>query len=147
MISIWLYLLGIIGSIVVGFILFAIGYYLMNWLMGKTNPVNKLPKDKKLVSEYINQNKQYFMDGGKETINEKEEEHNERRKFARTREFEKLRRNTEFKESTGTSPRIDLSIPTATELKGGREFPILPNRNITRDAVGVQRPKQKFKLR
>jgi hypothetical protein len=145
MINVWLYLLGIIASIFVGFIIFAIVYYLMNWIMARTNPAHKLPDDKRLVSEFIAKNKDYLKDGGKEITTEKEEEHNERRKFARTREFEKLRRNTEFKESTGTIPRIDFPVPANAELQGRREFPILPVRNITRNDTGNKNTKRKLK--
>lgn len=88
--NVWYFVLIPIAVLIGGFILiyffFMIGSKLKDILLFR-----KIPKDKKEVSVYIKQNKEFFADGGKVSINEMEVKQQDERDRKRFREFEKLR--------------------------------------------------------
>lgn len=89
----WIILLSLL-SLIGGFILVGGGYFLMSKLHEKII-LRKFPKDKKGVSELVNnpEKREYFENPGKPVIDEKEVKEDAARRNAKFREFEKLRRS------------------------------------------------------
>lgn len=97
MASIWLYLGIGIGSLLLGGIITFVFSALWNRIYDFFRITRHIPKDKKLVSEGLKLNKEFFANPGHEKIDIKEVEENARIGITRTREFEKLRRDAFLK--------------------------------------------------
>lgn len=83
--------------IVIGILIFSVGLTIITFIVITKIKDNlkikkKLPKDKKQVSEYIKANDKFFLSKPLENIDKKEVEEDDRRRFDKIREFEKLRR-------------------------------------------------------
>lgn len=117
----WMYLLAILIGLLGGALLVSVGYFIhakfqSKWLKKK---MENMPKDKKLVSQWLEQPnvKKVMLDGGPITkLDEKEAEEDERERFQKFREFEKLRRINQGTESTVESGETASKLSERSSL-------------------------------
>jgi hypothetical protein len=117
----WLLVIASIGSLITGAIFFAIIYSIITGAWDFLKIKRKLPKDKKKVSEYVKANKEFFKSEKIEEYTRKEEQEDDKRRFEKFREFEKLRR-TGFSK-TGNSGK-------GTSIKPNDSNPELQRRGV-----------------
>lgn len=102
----WLLIIASVGSLITGAILFAVLYTIITGAWDFLKIKRKLPKDKKKVSEYVKVNKEFFKSEKIEEYTRKEEQEDDKRRFEKFREFEKLRR-TGFSKTGNSGKRPD----------------------------------------
>lgn len=147
MASIWLWAGIIFGSLLLGLIIFAF-LYLVFTKMKDWKIKRKIPKDKKLVKDYIETNKEFFKSPPKEIIDIKEVEDNDRRRNDRFREFEKLRRlaNPDIKKPANGKDKPGPLSPGDTKPKPRIVLSDEPNKIVTGSNTNRPRTKGRVKL-
>ena len=110
----FVWLLGILGAIILGAFISAVWYLAYHFYMKYQDKKLGVPKSKKDVSEWIKANKEELKDAGNIKITDrKEAEEDDKRRFAKYREFERLRHLVKTESSSGehSSNGESVSVP------------------------------------
>lgn len=116
----WLLLSGL--ALIVGIVIIALIFGLAN-VKDLLTIKKKLPKDKKLLSQYIKDNGEFFKSSNTPIKTRKEVEEDEYRKSLKFREFEKLRRMEETNSGIRGKRPDNSPVKGNTELQGRNIFP------------------------
>lgn len=121
MASFWLYLIVAIGALLIGAIVFAFVYLVMNWLYDLiVIKARRKLKDKKKVSRWVEENQEFFKSKKVPEQSKKEVENDERRRAEKFREFEKLRRIAGLEATDTGKGQHNIDPKRSTELQGRR---------------------------
>lgn len=111
----------LIGSVIFGIIM-ALILFAFYAAVGRWIYQRKIPKDKKMIKKFIEENPS-LQDGGRPENNEKEVEENARTEFQEFRQYEKLRRaaigNADQPESNTPTQESDVIYKGLPDLQGG----------------------------
>lgn len=136
----WMYLLVILIGLLAGALLVSVGYFFHAMIQSKQlkKKMQNMPKDKALVSQWLEQDnvKKVTLNGGPITrLDEKEAEKDERERFEKFREFEKLRRfdKPTTASNSGVEQRKDIK-----ELSGRNSIPSRINNSPSTDQNRVE---------
>lgn len=153
MASIWFWIFTPIVVIIFSVVFSFLVFFIFAWLRDKLFIKRKIPKSKEKVSEFIKDNKELLANPGKSQINKKEEEEkNVKRRRAKYREFDKLRR-LELKGTAGTKEPNDRTTPAepkpskpAQQPKGTGVLPSSSDRGNKESSRSSNGSKPKVKL-
>jgi hypothetical protein len=137
----WQYAMLIGGGAILGVFLSAITYFIFSWIQNRKLKKMLPTKDKKEISKWLKQEdtKKVLLNPGNVNITDtKEAEQNERERFDKYREFEKLRRISQGKPSTNYTATIPELSTKPTE-RGS-----ISNKFDFGDATAKSKPKRKF---
>lgn len=145
--SIWIWILFLVGSLIVGAVLTAFIYLTINFVKDfMRRKAMGLPKDKKKVSEFIKLNEKEFLTKEPTKISEKEAQENERRKREQFREFEKLRRLGNSKEDSPRKRESNNDSKGDAKLQSGKLFPDEFDKYPARAYPGYDDSKREIRL-